>query len=191
MAIHPIITEATQNHKCQTHGGSSERITNVVRICLCENVAGFHHPADQHWQSTISNNQPKCYIKLFFSHFISVILPLSSGFDNFEKLLSGAHWMVGTSPPLRCEKNMSLSWREDTEYMKVNKYPAVCCRTTTFAQLLWIRTLPSCWLCWASGTSTSSMLRTMPCCHTTSTCTASLHTSNRCASQASTGTFRR
>lgn len=31
-------------------------------------------------------------------HFLSCVFS-SSGFDNFEKLLSGAHWMVGTSPP--------------------------------------------------------------------------------------------
>lgn len=56
------------------------------------------------------------------------------------------------------------------------------CRTTTSAPLLWIRMLPSCWLCWASGTSTSSTRRHTPCCPMTSTCTASLPTSNRSAS---------
>lgn len=52
-------------------------------------------------------------------------------------------------------------------------------RTSTSARRPWRRMPPSCWLCWASGTSTALGVRRMPCCPTTSTCTALLPTSSR------------
>lgn len=52
-------------------------------------------------------------------------------------------------------------------------------RTNTSAVLLWRPTCPSCWLFWASGTSTSSRQRLTPYCPMTSTCTALPPTSSR------------
>lgn len=95
------------------------------------------------------------------------------GFENFEQLLAGAHWMVGHLPHQNRRQTVGCS-----EACRLLTW-ALLCRTNTSAALLWRQTCPSCWLFWASGTSTSSRRRLTPYCPMTSTCTASPPTSSR------------
>lgn len=120
--------------------------------------------------------------------------PLSvwvSGFENFEKLLAGAHWMVGEPFWLQHgTRGSELRFKLETVLVFCSYgfgsdgsaySPGLCLvsRTTISAAPLWIRTHRFCWLFWASGMSTSSRLRLTPCCRMTSTCTASPPTSSR------------
>uniref|UniRef100_A0A5F9CAH9 glucose-6-phosphate isomerase n=1 Tax=Oryctolagus cuniculus TaxID=9986 RepID=A0A5F9CAH9_RABIT len=115
---------------------------------------------------------------------IGLSIALHVGFDNFEQLLSGAHWMVSAEagvlakgvPVPSCRPSPSLA-----ASLASRSAPAPCSpfRTSTSARRPWRRTPPSCWPCWGSGTSTALGVRLRPCCPMTSTCTALQPTSSR------------
>lgn len=112
-----------------------------------------------------------------------------AGFDNFEQLLSGAHWMVSAEACVLCQALARDRWLVQLPFSLPLSFPSgqllishsLCSRfrTSTSARRPWRRTRPSCWLYWVSGTSTALGVRRRPCSPMTSTCTALLPTSSR------------